>query len=116
MGFSHTGGGMRYDFYGVEDELTVSHDTPHRLVKENVECLSGDALLGWYKTPGQCADAVKDDGGKFFIYGRETGDHTGHGFTYGPKKGLCYKEDTTSEQCPEGWEKDAYDFYAIDDD
>lgn len=70
-----------------------------KLVKKNVECRSRDANMKEQDDVVACANAVRDNGGRFFVYGK------------GDKKGKCYMESTTSASCPEGWETDDYDFY-----
>jgi len=71
------------------------------LIQQNVECKSGDSVAGNFKTVAECFDAVRNMGGKFFIFGK------------GSKAGGCYRENTADEHCLEGWEADAYDFYKI---
>jgi len=70
-------------------------------VKSNVECKSGDTKVGKFSNLEQCATAVSEKGGEFFIYG--TGSKAGH----------CYVEHTKSHTCSEGWENDKYDFYKM---
>jgi len=71
-------------------------------VKSNVECKSGDNSMGTMNSVKDCANAVRADGGRFFIYG-----------TSWAKKGWCYKENAAAENCPEGWESDSYSFYSV---
>ena len=75
---------------------------PFRLVKENAECMSSDMSLGEKATRDECAEAcINTADCKFFIYGK------------GSKSRRCWFEYTQSEDCPEGWEPDEYDFYEI---
>jgi len=60
-----------------------------------------DTNLGKFATVNECADAVRNVGGTYFIYGTMT------------KAGKCYVEHTDSDDCVEGWEADEYDFYKI---
>jgi hypothetical protein len=55
--------------------------------------------MGEKDSVADCAEAVMDAGGRFFIYGKDE------------KSGRCYMESTESGACPEGWEEDFYDFY-----
>jgi len=71
------------------------------VVRHGVECRSRDKWLG-FKSVEDCAEAVKANGGNFFIYG------TGH------KSRRCFQEYTESADCPEGWEEDSYDFYSLE--
>ena len=50
-----------------------------------------------------CSDAVDAVGGQFFSYGTKA------------QAGKCWKENTVSASCPEGWLRDTrgYDFYSI---
>jgi hypothetical protein len=73
----------------------------YTLVNSGVECKSGDISMGSKASVEQCADAVKSNGGKYFVFGT------------GGKAGKCYQENTASATCPEGWETDSYDFYAL---
>lgn len=85
----------QYDFYSLQPSAKFD------LVRSNVECTSGDNSLGNRGTVQDCARAAKAAGGVFFVYGQ------------GSKQQKCYKENTRSKSCPEGWEADSYDFYAI---
>merc|ERR1719242_1104571 len=60
-----------------------------------------DQWLGKKATLRQCAEAVKRAGGKFFIYGK------------GRKARNCFVEKTRKETCPEGWERDQYNFFKL---
>ena len=71
-------------------------------IKYSSECKSGDQSLGWKASLKECASACRDTVGcVYFIYG------------YGGKQGRCYWEKTKSADCPEKWEADNYDFYAL---
>ena len=72
------------------------------LVKSGVECKSGDEFLGKEISIAECANACKEKAGcNFFIFGTEI------------KAGNCYWEKTPKADCPEGWEKDNYNFYEM---
>jgi len=71
------------------------------LLQRGRECQSMDTNLGKFATVNECADAVRNVGGTYFIYGTMT------------KAGKCYVEDTDSDDCVEGWEADEYNFYKI---
>eukprot|EP00928_Gymnodinium_smaydae_P016951 TRINITY_DN1643_c0_g2_i2.p1 TRINITY_DN1643_c0_g2~~TRINITY_DN1643_c0_g2_i2.p1 ORF type:complete len:1434 (+),score=252.71 TRINITY_DN1643_c0_g2_i2:90-4391(+) len=78
---------------------------PYNLIKSGVECESSDAWLGSGKTVAECAQlCASTNGCKYFISG-----------TY-KKEGNCYYEKTSSAQCSEGFEKDQYDFYQLQDE
>lgn len=104
----------KFDFYAIEEfDHHKQAYAKHGLVKEGHKCKSGEMFLGWMSSVPACANAVKSDGGKFFSYGK----HGGISFDASKfSAGSCYKEDTNSKSCPEGWEKDGkFDFYALDD-
>lgn len=70
------------------------------VLKCGFECESDDVLLGEFSTISDCAIACRDKAGcKFVSYG--TGD----------KAGQCYWEKTGDKNCPEGWQRDYFDFY-----
>ena len=91
------------------------------MIKQNVECKSGDTWLGKFDVIGGCAEAclakrieicgqdpgympkICNGGCNYFIYGK------------GSKSKNCYWEKTNrrNSPCPEGWEADEYDFYEI---
>eukprot|EP00928_Gymnodinium_smaydae_P062212 TRINITY_DN46124_c0_g1_i1.p1 TRINITY_DN46124_c0_g1~~TRINITY_DN46124_c0_g1_i1.p1 ORF type:complete len:364 (-),score=91.84 TRINITY_DN46124_c0_g1_i1:119-1117(-) len=72
------------------------------LLREDSTCASEDRYLGWFMTLERCANAVRDDGGKYFLWGKKT------------KKWLCYVESTSTADCEEGLQKDKnYDFYQV---
>jgi len=77
--------------------------TKYSYVKGSVECKSDDHWLGKGFTVESCASAVEAAGGKFFIFGK------GSGF----QKGRCYVEKSSGPDCPEGYEKDEYNFYKL---
>jgi len=72
-----------------------------KLLKSNHECKSKDVNLGKTANAKQCGAKARKKGGKYFVFGK------------GRKKGGCYLEKTKSAKCPEGWEKDLYDFYSV---
>jgi len=73
-------------------------------VHAGAECESRHTIIGrGMKSVQECAEAVKEAGGSFFIYG------------IGPYDGACYQEHTSSEDCLEGWQTDTYNFYKIDE-
>jgi len=69
----------------------------------DVECRSSDKLVAWKSTFLECAEAVHALGGQFFIYGKRH------------KTGRCYVENTVTSSCNEGWQRDAFDFYAVEE-
>ena len=81
--------------------------TDYPLIKEDVECKSGDELLGNVKDVFACRNLCdKKSGCFFYVYGK------------GSKEGKCYwekaKRPTTVDKtkiCSEGWENDKFDFY-----
>lgn len=78
---------------------------PYHLIKNDVECNSDDKKIFGKKknaSVAECAQAVKALGGQFFIYGK------------GRKATRCYKENTDSADCPEGFDDDKYDFYEVE--
>jgi len=87
-----------YNFY----EVTNNAEAQYNLVKSNAECKSRGADLGKKDTVTQCAETVRLEGGRFFIYG--------HGLF---KDKNCWMESTQSASCPEGWQKDDYNFYEL---
>ena len=76
----------------------------YKLVKEDHECKSSDAWLGWETSLEECLTKTRTKGGRFFIYGTEANAE-------GKKK--CYWEKTSSPDCPDGWKKNEYNFYEI---
>ncbi|KAL1528381.1 hypothetical protein AB1Y20_009732 [Prymnesium parvum] len=78
------------------------------LVKADVECMSSDRAFPRSNSVEECARHCADSqtNGKkdcrFFIFGKN-----------GTKVGDCYKEDTKSASCAEGWETDFFDFYEL---
>ena len=67
-----------------------------------VECESGDKYLGRKDSLNECASECQaTEGCEYFVYGT------------GWKTGMCFWEKTTSADCPEGWEKDHYNFYSL---
>ena len=90
----------------------------YSLVEAGHECGSSDSYLGKFSTIDECAKACyRTNGCHFFIYG------------YVSKKGKCYWEkipgapgdcvrttatDDCKVDCQDGWERDSYDFWALD--
>jgi len=72
------------------------------LVRSGSECNSADEDMGTLSSAEDCAKAVQNAGGRFFIFG------TKHW-----KSGKCYKENTARATCPEGWQSDWYNFYSL---
>ena len=71
-------------------------------MKQGVECESDDESLGDDVSIGECANACKAKAGcNSFIFGT------------GIKAGNCYWEKTLNGTCPEGWEKNDYNFYKM---
>mmetsp|Transcript_8104 Transcript_8104/g.17593 ORF Transcript_8104/g.17593 Transcript_8104/m.17593 type:complete len:1018 (+) Transcript_8104:105-3158(+) len=87
----------RYDFY----ELKQTQRSLPALVKPDAECKSKGRYLGKFPSIQQCASAAERSGGLFFIFGK------------GRKAEKCYRENTVSVECPEGFEHDLYDFYQL---
>jgi len=85
----------------IQSILNKVQAAQYVLVKSNAECKCGDVGLGNKASVQECADATKAIGGSFFIFGK------------GNKAGKCWKEDTASAACSEGWETDEYDFYSM---
>jgi hypothetical protein len=84
------------------DVTTCCKALEYALVKSDAECGSGDTSMGTKDSVLACAIAVKKSGGLFFVFGK------------GAKKGKCYKENTVSAGCKEGWQKTSkYDFYSL---
>lgn len=72
------------------------------LAKADHECASADVRLGDYGELAHCAAACgRLFGCKFFLYGK------------GRKAGSCWAEFASDSTCPEGWEPDQYDFFAL---
>jgi len=94
---------QQYDLYKITGN---TGDSKASLVKKSVECKSGDTKIagGAQGSVLECRNAVKKQGGKFFIFGRprEGKDHE------------CWMEYTSSASCPQGWEKDKYDFWQVE--
>lgn len=73
------------------------------LVKPNAKCSAGNTALGKQSSPKECSEAVKNAGGRYFIYGK--GSHDGD----------CYQELTENELCEAGWTADNdFNFYRVD--
>jgi len=72
-------------------------------VKSDAECNDGpNTKLGNVATAAHCAEKCQQyPGCVFFIMGK------------GSKGGWCWKEDTNTSSCVEGWEVDMYDFYQL---
>jgi len=73
----------------------------YSLVRANVECRSRDRWLGRYGNVAQCAAACKRTSGcQTFVFGIRN------------KHGKCYQE-YTDARCRNGWERDNYNFYKM---
>jgi len=82
-------------------KIELSLEASATLLKSDVECNSKDEDHGYVTTAAACAEKVRAAGGAYFIYGK------------GSKKGACWLEKTSDETCPEGFEKDSYDFFKV---
>ena len=72
------------------------------MIKTDVYCLA-KKHLGNFPTVDKCAEATIKANAKYFAYGK------------GSSRGECFREDTKSADCPEGFKKDKrYDFYSTD--
>jgi len=85
----------QYDFYSCGQVAEAGCS----LVKANAECRSSDSRMPDADSLQQCAESVQQNGGVRFLYGK------------GGKRGRCYTERTSSDECTEGFEDDQYDFY-----
>jgi len=84
------------------DERNCRAYLGYTLKRLDAECDSSDTYLGKAKSEAKCARLCKQTTGCFFFIFGKKGD-----------KGKCYWEKTSGSNCPEGWDKDTYDFYAI---
>ena len=74
------------------------------LVRRAAECKGGDAYLGGGMSLAECeAACARAPACRYFIWGTETG----------VKRRQCYHEFTASDECPEGWEPDSFNFYRL---
>jgi len=80
---------------------SVSDGASFELIKSGHECKSSDSFLGKFSNVEDCANRAGETGSQFFVYGTDS------------KAGKCYNEFTRSASCPEGWERDSYNFYEI---
>ena len=72
------------------------------LVREGVECASGDEDLGTFADIQSCAAACRlATGCNFFVFGKLS------------KIGRCWHEHTATRECSQGWEDDEFDFYEL---
>lgn len=95
---------LTYLSFDYSKKIELDLKASATLVKSDVECLSKDEDQGKLASVAECAAKVLDAGGKYFVFGK------------GDKKGHCWMEKTSDETCPEGWEKDDYDFYKVNQD
>ena len=81
----------------------ASTDASFHRIKAGYECDDGaNTKLRDVDTPQECADSCANYGNcTFFLYGFNT------------KRKQCWVEWTHSADCPEGWEKDDFDFYML---
>ena len=71
------------------------------LVKLGHECNSKDQQIGVFPHFKDCELACRNKKGcKFFLYGNHKNSN-----------GVCFWETTASENCPERWRSNVYDFY-----
>ena len=95
---------FKYTQYGVACVLIFLED--YELIKPGHQCKSSDTLLGKRLRPfssvERCANICrKIEGCKYFVVENDGGFET------------CWRENTTSSSCPEGWESSAFDFYKL---
>eukprot|EP01043_Picozoa_sp_COSAG02_P012697 COSAG02_NODE_494_length_21161_cov_48.367534_8_plen_1392_part_00 len=100
-----------YNFYSIS-RAAPPQSLPEgvQLVHSGGECLSNDVDLGTFATLSECADACVASpfgGCSFFIYGECT-----HHYAWNCG-GNCHREGTSNASCPEGWERDSYNFYSM---
>jgi len=83
--------------------VQITFKTGFELIRSNAECKSSDVNLGTATSAQDCANKMKArfPTAQFFIFGK------------GGKAGRCYKENTSTAACTEGWEPDQYDFYQV---
>ena len=88
-----------YDLYKLYDGPSPPLQA-FELVHDGGECGSNDARLANSDSVEECAaHCAAANGCEFFIY------NAGNNY--------CFQEFTTSRDCPEGFEVDDYDFYAL---
>ena len=75
-----------------------------KMLKEGKECggSSTEERMGEFNNAGECAQKVKDAGGVFFIFSNDVQKHK-----------VCYKENTLTATCEEGFVDNAYNFFEI---
>ena len=75
------------------------------MIKSGHECSSSDVELPKAHSAGECANAVREAGGQFFIFFQVLENGVGN----------CHWEKTKSADCADGtWEvDDKFDFYAL---
>ena len=75
------------------------------MIKSGHECSSSDVELPKAHSAGECANAVREAGGQFFIFFQVLENGVGN----------CHWEKTRSADCADGtWEvDDKFDFYAL---
>ena len=67
------------------------------------ECNSRDQQIGVFPHFKDCEIACRNKKGcKFFLYGNDKNSN-----------GACFWETTATEDCPERWRVNAYDFYEL---
>ena len=73
------------------------------MLEKGKQCKSANTKMTDSNNAGECAKKVKEAGGAFFIFSNDV-----------TKSKKCYKENTATANCDEGWEDDdKYDFYEI---
>jgi len=82
---------------------SASVDASFHRIKAGYECDDGaNTKLHNVDTPQECANSCATSGNcTFFLFGFNT------------KRKQCWVEWTQSADCPEGWEKDDFDFYML---
>jgi len=85
-----------YDFWMVEPGAEAS------LVAADTSCRASETNLGLFDSLEKCVEAVRVQGGRFMVYGKDRDARR------------CFKKNTESAKCPEGFLKNAtYNFYEI---
>jgi len=93
--------GWERDSYNFYEIRSGPSGASFELIKSGHECKSSDSFLGKFSNVEDCANRAGETGSQFFVYGTDS------------KAGKCYNEFTRSASCPEGWERDSYNFYEI---
>ena len=84
------------------DRVVNASKGGYRLLRKGHECMSKDESMGQ-----SCSlQGVQTSAAESLIVGIS--------YTEQAQRGKCFHEKTPNETCPEGFEEDQYDFYAID--